>query len=159
MWRNFRIPCVINRLVSFFLRLPNSLTNYKTLLQNTAVEHPERLVTLETCDQSDEKTWPDQKFKTFVEFVWFFWNFFVIFLDFCELFWNFFGIFLGTFWELFWELIGICLEIFRIFFGTFWNFLGTFSELFRNILGTFWELFPLWNIYFMEMETQNIWRF
>ena len=25
------------------------------------MEHSERLVTLETCDQSDEETWPDQK--------------------------------------------------------------------------------------------------
>ena len=25
------------------------------------MQHPERLVTLETCDESDEETWPDQQ--------------------------------------------------------------------------------------------------
>ena len=34
----------------------HSLTDYYTLLKNTAIEHSERLVTLETCDQSDEET-------------------------------------------------------------------------------------------------------
>ena len=32
------------------------LTDSLTLLKNTTKEHSERLVTLETCDQSDEKT-------------------------------------------------------------------------------------------------------
>ena len=34
----------------------HSLTNSSTLLKNTTIEHSERLVTLETCDQSDEET-------------------------------------------------------------------------------------------------------
>ena len=37
-----------------------SLTDYKSLLKNTTIQHSERLVTLETCDESDEETWPDQ---------------------------------------------------------------------------------------------------
>ena len=32
------------------------LPTYYTLLKNTTIEHSERLVTLETCDQSDEET-------------------------------------------------------------------------------------------------------
>ena len=31
------------------------------MLKNTAIQHSERLVTLETCDESDEETWPDQQ--------------------------------------------------------------------------------------------------
>ena len=38
-----------------------SLTNYKTLLKNTTIQHSETLVTLETCDESDEETCPDQQ--------------------------------------------------------------------------------------------------
>ena len=34
----------------------HSLTNSSTLLKNTTIEHSERLVTLETCDKSDEET-------------------------------------------------------------------------------------------------------
>ena len=34
----------------------HSLTDYYTLLKNTAKEHSETLVTIETCDQSDEET-------------------------------------------------------------------------------------------------------
>ena len=30
------------------------------MLKNTIIQHSERLVTLETCDESDEETWPDQ---------------------------------------------------------------------------------------------------
>ena len=32
------------------------LTHSYTLLKNTTIEHSERLVTLETCDKSDEET-------------------------------------------------------------------------------------------------------
>ena len=39
----------------------NWLTKYYTLLKNTIIQHSERLVTLETCDESDEETWPDQQ--------------------------------------------------------------------------------------------------
>ena len=38
-----------------------SLTHSYTLLKNATIQHSERLVTLETCDESDEKTWPDQQ--------------------------------------------------------------------------------------------------
>ena len=38
------------------LLVASSLTDYYTLLKNTTIEHSERLVTLETCDQSDEET-------------------------------------------------------------------------------------------------------
>ena len=38
------------------LSLTDSLTPYKSLLKNTTTEHSERLVTLETCYQSDEET-------------------------------------------------------------------------------------------------------
>ena len=38
------------------LPLTDSLTDYSPLLNNTTIEHFERLVTLETCHQSDEKT-------------------------------------------------------------------------------------------------------
>ena len=34
----------------------HSLTNYYTLLKNTTIQPSERLVTLETCDESDEET-------------------------------------------------------------------------------------------------------
>ena len=43
------------------LSLTNSLTNYNTLLKNTTIQHSERLVALETCDESNEETWPDQQ--------------------------------------------------------------------------------------------------
>ena len=39
----------------------HSLTDYYTLLKNTTTQHSERLVNLETCDESDEETWPDQQ--------------------------------------------------------------------------------------------------
>ena len=39
----------------------HSVTHSSTLLKNTTKEHSERLVTLETCNQSDEETWPDQQ--------------------------------------------------------------------------------------------------
>ena len=39
----------------------NSLTKYQTLLKNTTLQHSEKLVTLETCDKSDEETGPDQQ--------------------------------------------------------------------------------------------------
>ena len=29
--------------------------------KHNALEHPQRLVTFETFDQSDEETWPDQR--------------------------------------------------------------------------------------------------
>ena len=38
------------------LQVASSLSHSKTLLKNAAIEHFERLVTLETCDQSDEET-------------------------------------------------------------------------------------------------------
>ena len=37
------------------------------LLGHTTKEHSQRLVTLETCDQGDEETWPDQ-FQIFIKF-------------------------------------------------------------------------------------------
>ena len=43
------------------LSLTHSLTDYNTLLKNTTIQLPERLVTLETCDESDEETWHDQQ--------------------------------------------------------------------------------------------------
>ena len=55
------------RLSIRFLALPRQLysfpchfTDSLTLLKKHYQEHPERLVTLETCDESDEETWPDQ---------------------------------------------------------------------------------------------------
>ena len=30
-------------------------------MKNTIIQHSERLVTLETFDESDEETWPDQQ--------------------------------------------------------------------------------------------------
>ena len=33
----------------------------RDLLKNTTIEWPQKLVTLETFDQSDEATWPDQQ--------------------------------------------------------------------------------------------------
>ena len=47
-WQLYRFTC-------------HSLTDYKSLLKNTTKEHSERLVTLETCYQSDEETWPDKQ--------------------------------------------------------------------------------------------------
>ena len=41
--------------------LTHSLTNYNTLLKNSTIQHSERLVALETCDESNEETWPDQQ--------------------------------------------------------------------------------------------------
>jgi len=43
------------------LSLTHSLADYKTLLKDTTIQHSERLVTLETCDGSDEETLPDQQ--------------------------------------------------------------------------------------------------
>ena len=36
--------------------MASSVTQYYTLLKNTTIEHSERLVILETCNQSDEET-------------------------------------------------------------------------------------------------------
>ena len=43
----YRFPCH---------SLTDSLTDSLPVLKNTIKEHSERLVTLETCDQSDEET-------------------------------------------------------------------------------------------------------
>ena len=61
----------------------------------------------QTLDQSDEETWPDQKF---------------------ELFWNFWGTFFGIFWNFF----GNFWKFFGNFLGLFWNFFGTFLEILWN---------------------------
>ena len=47
-------------------------------------ERPQRLVTFETFDQSDEETWPDQHFDNFF---WQFWQFLTIF-DIFDNFWH-----------------------------------------------------------------------
>ena len=49
-WQLYRFTCH---------SLTHSLT--PSLLKNTTKEHSERLVTLETCYQSDEETWPDKQ--------------------------------------------------------------------------------------------------
>ena len=46
--------------------LPTYLPTYVPPLENTLKERSERLVTYETFDQSDEKTWPDQKIPTYL---------------------------------------------------------------------------------------------
>ena len=50
---------------STFYKLTDSLTHWLThslpVLKNTTKEHTERRVTLETCYQSDEETWPDKQ--------------------------------------------------------------------------------------------------
>ena len=45
------------------MSLTDSLTPSESLLKNTTTEHSERLVTLETCYQSDEKTKTKTKTK------------------------------------------------------------------------------------------------
>ena len=48
----------------------HSLTDSKILLKNTTIEHSERLVTLETCNQSDEfilrNTFKEIHFKKYI---------------------------------------------------------------------------------------------
>ena len=40
----------------------NSLTHWlQDTFENTPIQHSERLVTLETCDDSEEETWPNQQ--------------------------------------------------------------------------------------------------
>ena len=51
-WQLYRFPCH---------SLTHSLTDWLPVLKNTTKEHSERLVTLETCYQSDEETWPDKQ--------------------------------------------------------------------------------------------------
>ena len=46
--------------------LPTYLPTYVPPLENTLKERSERLVTYETFDQSDEKTWPDQEIPTYL---------------------------------------------------------------------------------------------
>ena len=82
--------------------LPKVTTRQKTLLKNAILEHSERLATLETCDQSDEETWPDQKnwicLELFLQlFRTFLWTFFQLVLTFFELFWTYFELFLKLF--------------------------------------------------------------
>ena len=48
----YRFPCH---------SLTDSLTDSLPVLKDTTKEHSERLVTLETCYQSDEETWPDKQ--------------------------------------------------------------------------------------------------
>ena len=36
-------------------------TDYKSSLKNTTIQRSERLVTIATCEKSDEETWPDQQ--------------------------------------------------------------------------------------------------
>ena len=45
---------------------PTYLPTYVPPLENTLKERSKRLVTFETFDQSDEKTWPDQKIPTYL---------------------------------------------------------------------------------------------
>ena len=60
---------LIFQILLIFLAVPRQLyrwpchwlTDYYTLLKNTIIQHSERLVTFETCDQSDEETWPGQQ--------------------------------------------------------------------------------------------------
>ena len=60
-WQLYRFPCH---------SLSHSVTQSLPLLKNTTKEHSERLVTLETCDQSDKETWPNhfQIFGNFSDF-------------------------------------------------------------------------------------------
>ena len=41
--------------------LTHSLTDSYTLLKNTTIQHSERLVAIEKCDESNEETLPDQQ--------------------------------------------------------------------------------------------------
>ena len=59
------VPSSIGSLVTTYL--PTYPPTYYTLLKNTIREHSERLVTLETCYQSDEETLPDLKLFRFSE--------------------------------------------------------------------------------------------
>ena len=55
------LPATSDKNHRIYIENSNSLTHYYTLLKNTAIEHSERLLTIEKCYQSDEETWPDQK--------------------------------------------------------------------------------------------------
>ena len=53
--------CLVFTFLAVTWQLYRFTCHSKTLLKNTTKEHSERLVTLETCDQSDKETWPDKQ--------------------------------------------------------------------------------------------------
>ena len=87
--------------------LGRSGTTNNQSLHNIA-EWPQRLVTFETFDHSDEETWPDQHF----DIVEFFWK--------LKSFWKFW-----IFWK-FWQFSTIS-DNFLQFINNFWQFLQIFT--------------------------------
>ena len=96
-WQLYRFPC-------------HSVTDWLPVLKNTTKVHSEGLVTLETCYQSEEETWPDhfwgknsdfRKDFRFSENCWFSRIFLFSDIRNILIFWNKFHIFekIPYFWE------------------------------------------------------------